>query len=328
VCVLTIRVDPGQLARSRFTLSRLAELSCALEVLNHPGRAPFARGWVDATRPRLDVRSVALVHALVEHDGPYVPDFLAPLTTEYEPTLDTELAAVAATPADTVRRHLAKAFPAGLPVEVSRALDRGGERGLAGRAADELRHCWQATLAESWPALRRILDEDVRHRAAQAARTGFADILGGLDPSLRWDGTQLTRDTSYDAAPEAVPGLVLLPSIFLPWPAMWNGSPGDVLLGYPARGRGAVWAAPARVLGTPALSPRRAALLSDLDTPRSTAELAGRHQLSPATVSYHLNRLRADGLVTRRQDGHSVLYTATDNARDLLTAMRRASSLA
>lgn len=94
--------------RSRFAPTRLAELSCALEVLTHPGRAPFARAWVASTRPRLDVDAVALVHALVEHDSPYVPDFLVPLPLEYEPSLETELATVAATPPVTVREQLAK----------------------------------------------------------------------------------------------------------------------------------------------------------------------------------------------------------------------------
>lgn len=323
--MLTVRVDAGQLVRSRFALSRLAELSCALEVLTHPDRAPFARGWVDATRPRLDLDAVALVHALVEHKSAYVPDFLVPLPADYEPALDTELAAVATTPAGTVRQQLAKTFPDGpLPAAVAEVLDRGGERAVAELAAEQLRRSWQVTLADSWPALRRVLDEDVRHRAAHAARAGFAEILTGLHPTLRWDGTRLTKQAAYDLELDPVPGLVLTPSVFLPWPAVWNGTPGDVLLGYPARGRGAVWSAPSPVLGAPALGPRRVALLADLGTPRSTSELATRHHLSPATVSYHLNRLGADGLVTRRKDGHSVLYTATDGAKALLSAIGQA----
>jgi DNA-binding transcriptional ArsR family regulator len=320
--VLSVRVDAPRLAQSRFALSRLAELSCALEVLTHPGRAPFARRWVAATR--LDADAVALVHALVEHEQPYVPDFLVPLPDSYEPSLEDELAAVAATPPDTVRRQLARAFPDGLPPAVARVLDRGGEASVAATAAEQLRRCWDATLAESWPSLRRVLDEDVRHRAARAARVGFGDILRDLHPGLRWDGTRLTKDAPYELSLAPAPGLVLTPSVFLPWTAVWNGAPTDVLLGYPARGRGAVWSSPSPMLGAPTLGTRRVALLADLDTPRSTSELATRHQLSPATVSYHLGRLCSDGLVTRRQDGHSVLYAATDGARSLLTAIHSA----
>lgn len=290
-------------------------------MLTHPTRAPFAHRWVAATE--LDIDAVALVHALVEHESPYVPDFLVPLPATYEPTLDAELAAVAAAPASVVRDQLVRAFPGGVPRAVARVLDAGGERAVAETAAAQLRACWDATLAESWPALRRVLDEDVRHRAAGAARSGLAEILNDLHPALRWDGSHLTKETAYELSLTPSPGLVLTPSVFLPWTAVWNGAPDDVLLGYPARGRGAVWSTPSPVWGAaPTLGARRVALLADLNTPRSTSELATRHHLSPATVSYHLNRLCTDGLVTRRQDGHSVLYAATDGARSLLEAVQ------
>lgn len=336
--MLTVRVAPARLVSSRFALSRLAELSCALEVLTHPSRAPFARGWVAATRPRLDPNDVALVHALVEHESWYVPDFLVPHPDEYEPTLDTELAAVAATPADVVLRQLGVTFALDTPAPTGAGFAVGpdqrapvpdvltdtlanGARALAERVADELRHCWDAVLAESWPAVRRILDEDVRARAANASRAGFAAILDGLHPDLRWDGALLTMATAYDLRSDTGPGPVLCPSVFLPRPAVWAGTPPRLLLGYPARGRGQVWSTPSPLVAAPALGPRRAALLADLAVPRSTSELAARHRLSPATVSYHLGRLRTEGLVTRRQSGHSVLYAATERATALLVAM-------
>ncbi len=216
--VLTLRVDPARLVRSRFALSRLAELSCALEVLTHPERAPFARGWVAATRPRVDLAAIALVHALVEHESWYVPDFLVPQSGGYEPTLDAELAAVAATPPDVVCEQLALAFRIGPPPaaaleragavagqdpraplpDVLAAALAGGGQAVARRAAAELRVSWQAVLAGSWPALRRVLDEDVRHRAARAGRDGLGEILDGLHPSLDWDGTHLTMDARFE----------------------------------------------------------------------------------------------------------------------------------
>ena len=334
--MLTLRVDPARLVRSRFALSRLAELSCALEVLTHPDRAPYAAGWVAVRRPRADSAAYPLVHALVEHESWYVPDFVVPLPADYEPTLDDELAAVAATPPDVVAEQLALAFRIGdppaaalersrsatdprapLPPVVTDALDRGT---VAAQAAAELRRAWDAVLADSWPALRRIHDEDVRHRTAQAGRSGFGEILDGLHPALHWDGTSLTMAAAFELTSADAPGVVLTPSVFLPRPALWAGTPGSVMLGYPARGRGQVWAAPS-VLGTPVLGERRAALLTDLEVPRSTSELAARHRLSPATVSYHLNRLRAAGLVTSRQAGHSVLYVPTERATALLAAI-------
>lgn len=312
--MLSVRVEPARLVGSRFALSRLAELSCALEVLSHPERAPFAAGWVAATR--FDPREFALVHALVGHGSWYVPDFLVPHPGEYEPSLDDELASVAATSSDVLRRQLSLAFNE-MPEVVAVAFDDGT---LAERVAEELRGCWQLVLAESWPGLRRILDEDVRERAAHASRAGFGVILDGLHPDLRWDGVELTMATRYDLASDGGPGLVLCPSVFLPRPAVWAGRPPQLLLGYPARGRGQLWSAPPPATA-PALGPRRVALLADLTVPRSTSELADRHDLSPATVSYHLGRLATAGLVTRRQSGHSVLYAATDRATALLVAM-------
>jgi len=83
-----------------------------------------------------------------------------------------------------------------------------------------------------------------------------------------------------------------------------------------------VWSEPTRVPGsTDVLGARRAALLGDLDVPRTTTELAARHLLSPATVSYHLGRMRAAGLVARRPDGHAVRYERTDQASALLAAI-------
>jgi len=82
---------------------------------------------------------------------------------------------------------------------------------------------------------------------------------------------------------------------------------------YPARGIATLWqqapAVPeglARLLGS-----SRAAKLADLAAPRSTAELAERLSLSPATASHHLAALRNARLVTGRREGRSVLYART-----------------
>jgi DNA-binding transcriptional ArsR family regulator len=340
--VITFAVDANRLARSRFAISRIAELTTGLEVLTHPERAPYAARWVAATRPRLDVAELAVLVALAECSSWYVPDFLVPVPAEYEPSLAVELDAVAAMPADLVRHQLRMAFRIGppppealrrtrsapgkdprapLPTVVADVLT-AGESALTACVAEQLDLCWRLVMADSWPALRRILDEDVRERAALASRTGFGEIVGSLHPALSWDGEQVSLRVRFDLSVDAAPGLVLTPSIFLPRPAVWLGTPGQVMVGYPALGRGRVWAEPERSADrTGLLGLRRTALLADLRTPRSTTDLASRHRLSPATVSYHLGRLHQAGLVARRQAGHSVLYQRTDQADVLLTAV-------
>ncbi|HEX5595277.1 MAG TPA: DUF5937 family protein [Micromonosporaceae bacterium] len=340
---MSFRVDADRLARSRFVLSRLAELTCGLEVLVHPDRAPYARSWVERTRRRLDPSRIAVLFALVNHSSWYVPDFLVPVPSRYEPTLEEEIQAVAAMPGELVRFQLRMAFQIGtpppaalersrvgtgrdprapLPVEVADVLDAGGETALAARVAEQLRYCWRRVVADSWSGLRTILDADVRHRAALASQVGFAEIVGNLHPRLQWDGARVTLQAPIDLDVEADPGLVLTPSVFLPRPAVWLGLPGQVMVGYPARGRGQVWSVPEPLAPeTGVLGERRAALLTDLAVPRSTTDLATRHGLSPATVSYHLSRLHRAGLVGRRQAGQSVLYERTRRAAELLSAL-------
>jgi hypothetical protein len=159
---MTFEVDADRLTRSRFALSRLMELTNSLEVLAHPGRAPYARTWVEPTRRRLDPRGVAVVWALVNHGSWYVPDFLAPIPDRYQPTLAEELATVAATPAHVVRTQLEMAFQIGppppaalhrsragpgrdprwpLPAEVADVLTGGGEAALAVCVAEQLGRC-------------------------------------------------------------------------------------------------------------------------------------------------------------------------------------------
>jgi DNA-binding transcriptional ArsR family regulator len=339
---ITVGVDADRLSRSRFAVSRLVELTNGLEVLAHPDRAPSARSWVARTRRTLDRGRAAVVLSLVGSATWYVPDFLVPIPATYEPQLDDELAAVAATPPAEVVEQLRLAFRIGPPPEAAVARTRAhpgddpraplppavgdllataGPGALAARAAAELRYCWRAALAAWWPEVRRTLDEDVRHRATEASRAGFAHLVPGLHPGVGWTGQRVELDHPNDVALDGAGGLVMTPSIFLPRPAVWLGRAAEVMIGYPARGRAALWASPPTPNGEQLLLGRtRARLLADLTTPRSTTELAARHRVSPATVSYHLTRLHRAGLVQRRQAGHSVLYERTNRGDEVLEA--------
>ena len=108
--------------------------------------------------------------------------------------------------------------------------------------------------------------------------------------------------------------MLLVPSAFS-WdrPATITDPPWQPTLVYPARGVGTLWeegeAAPDALAGV--LGATRAALLSALDAPRSTTDLARLLGLSPGGASQHLTALRAAGLVTARREGRSVLYART-----------------
>ncbi len=96
-------------------------------------------------------------------------------------------------------------------------------------------------------------------------------------------------------------------------------------LAYPARGVGLLWES-RPVTGTEALAAvlgrSRTRLLTELETPASTTDLARRTGLSAAGVSQYLTALRDAGLVSAHRAGRSVLYARTAAAETLLAAVR------
>ncbi|MFD7321458.1 ArsR/SmtB family transcription factor [Streptomyces sp. NPDC059875] len=118
-------------------------------------------------------------------------------------------------------------------------------------------------------------------------------------------------------------GLLLVPSAFA-WPRVLTRAvaPDPPQLAYPARGIGNLWE-PRTTTATDAvaavLGRSRTLLLTELDTPASTTQLAVHCGLSAAGVSQHLTALRNAGLVTAHRSGRSVLYARTSVADALLT---------
>ncbi|MDX2935205.1 ArsR/SmtB family transcription factor [Streptomyces ipomoeae] len=145
--------------------------------------------------------------------------------------------------------------------------------------------------------------------------------MAAPDQGLRRDRCHTTRRDTVDnrftvALP--VPLVVVVPSLVAAGPGVavdpTRGGRRPPMPAYPVRdtaiAKSIAPAAPsaemARLLG-----PTRAGLLAALARPASTAQLAARHFLSPATVSYHLGVLHRAGLVARARSGRSVLYRRT-----------------
>ena len=107
------------------------------------------------------------------------------------------------------------------------------------------------------------------------------------------------------------------------WPdvIVLTASPHVPTMSYSPRGIGTLWrqhptqagSALAEVLGR-----TRAILLSQLDLPMSTTQLATALALSAPTVSAHLHALQRAGIVGSRRDGRSVRYARTRLGDDLL----------
>ncbi|MCW3813226.1 winged helix-turn-helix domain-containing protein [Micromonospora sp. DR5-3] len=324
--MVAIGLSAGAVARVRFALSCLWETVASVRVLRDPGQHAIHLPWANRVRPRLAEAGLVgpgggLLWHLVPPAPGYLADFLTPPPAGLAPDLGQELAALRATPPETVRAHL-DLYNGPRPPALS-ALHADPEDGLH-RLAEEIEAYWRLALAGDWPRIRALLEAEVFRRARLLAEDGAAGLLNDLHERVRWEGDALLISQRHCAAPD-VPdgsGLVLVPSVFA-WPSVLSISAGDVpQLAYPARGLGALWACPPTApdaLGA-VLGRGRARLLAALDAPRSTTDLARRTGLSPAGVSQHLTALRAAGLVVTHRQGRSLLSSRTAVAEALLTA--------
>ncbi|RAG80998.1 ArsR family transcriptional regulator [Streptacidiphilus pinicola] len=325
--MLTLQFSAQDLARIRFARSPLSEAVHSVRALKDPGGHAVHLPWARRTRALLTDRQpgFALLSALVQVPGSYIPDFLTPVPESGSPSLDEQVDALVRTPAAIVRADLERlAGPRATPVE---ALHRDPTAGLE-RLADELHGYWELAVAPHWPRLARLLDGEILRRARLMADGGAAALFADLHPMVRWEGGLLHVDHRryhHDRTLAAGQGLVLIPSVFV-WPECFSQTnpPRQPGLIHPARGVACLWesdsaTAPdglARVLGR-----SRAVLLAALDTPRSTSELATRVGMPAPTVSHHLKALHAAGLTTADRVGRSVLYLRTP-AADLLFAQQ------
>ncbi|MFF9427210.1 DUF5937 family protein [Streptomyces sp. NPDC014746] len=314
----------ADLAQTRFAVSPMWEVVTSYRIVaHHPDSAPHGR-WAAQVRPRIVRAGLdrGWLAALIPARG-YLADFLNPTPAGPFPTLDAELGAVRAAPAADVRDDLDALERDGVDAARLRPL-REDPAAVLPKIADEIGTYWELALAPYWARIQKVLEADVFHRARQVAEHGSARVLGELHETVRWDdGTlRLVRRHCALTRDQAGSGLLLVPSVFA-WPQVLTRSvhPDPPQLAYPARGFGSVWEprttdatdAVAAVLGR-----SRTLLLTELDTPASTTQLATHCGMSAAGVSQHLIALRNAGLVTAHRSGRSVLYARTAVADQLL----------
>ena len=313
------------MARTRFAISPMWELAHSLQALRDPSRAAVHLPWLRSLSGRLGDLDIKPLVALIPTTG-YTPDFLTPPPAGPLGEIEAELAAVAATPEQTVLDELAIYARANRAHRVAAPwLERPQERLAA--TVRTLREFWSRALEPHWPRIRALLDADIAHRARRLTDGGPAALFADLLPErVRWRGDRLEIDVSFTGDRDlGGQGLLLVPSVFQwPGPAIVSRSPWQPSLMYPARGVSSLWEAGrgssaglARVIGA-----GRARLLEQLDAPRSTTDLAPLTGLSPGGVSQHLAALREAGLVSSRREGRSVLYLRTPAADALVTASR------
>lgn len=324
--MVDMRFDIESISGVRFGVSPMFETMLSVGALRDPAAAPLHLPWVeDARRLTADLELEPLL--LLLRPDAYMPDFLNPPPAGPTAELADELEVMLATPPAQVRAEVRRcyedtALPAALEGFVSRP--RTAMRALA----ELLRDYWELVLVAHWPRMKSLLEHDIRYRSRQLADGGTRELFADLDPSITWQDDGILRIEKRECADTVVQlderGLLLLPSAFA-WPkvVLVTAAPWQPTVAYPARGVGMLWeperpAAPdalSRLLGS-----GRASVLSALDRPRSTTDLARVLGISPGGVSQHLSVLHSAGLVSRRRDRRVVLYLRSHSGDALIQA--------
>jgi DNA-binding transcriptional ArsR family regulator len=323
------QVSADTLAGSRFVISPLAETTASLIALDrgvaaHPGE----RQWLDAHRAAYQryTRDHPVVPAILRVAAArwWVPALVTapPVITGApvsggEASFGDELSQIISMPPDVAAADLAEA---GL---------RATAEDLPRMAAELLAWVWEAAVQRYWPTRRRIIEADIVARTTQLGRGGWAEALSDMRPGMRWLGNGRLQINALDRPPREISGAQLFFVPVTPSTAGWVAwdEPHRYALTYSCSGQlahGARAATPETLAAL--LGPARAAILTLLDTPKTTTHLVALTGQRLGSVGRHLQILRAAGLLERRRVGRSVLYHRSP-AGDLLVRIQDEAGL-
>ncbi|MEV4889895.1 transcriptional regulator [Nonomuraea sp. NPDC055795] len=313
-------INADTLARSRFVVSALAETTASLLTLATGGAAhPGERAWLDAHQPAYrrrmsddPVSALLLRAALGRH---WIADFLIPTPDDDGAArFEDELERVRETPAEVIHADLEVSLGGPLPAPLERA-------DLGERAADLLAWVWRETVSRSWPRRRRVVEADIAARSERLSQGGWAAVLDGMRPGMRWLGEGRLQINAHDYPPRELSGVQLLFVPVTPGCGRWVSwrLPHRYAVIYPCRGalaegeRVPVPDALGKLLG-----PARAGVLVLLAGPKNTTQLVALTGQGLGSVGRHLKVLLDARLIRRRRVGRSVLYSRTDLGQALV----------
>ncbi|NGN94334.1 helix-turn-helix transcriptional regulator [Nocardioides sp. KC13] len=300
------------LSEVRFAISPLNELTLSLRSLRDPGRFPLHLPWTRSVASA-DLDREALL--ALTNDRLWIPDFLNPRPRTPLSRLEDELEVVAATPPDRLRADLdAVHFDGGPPEVLS-----GRPQEVLRRVVAALRGYWDTCFEPHWQRMRAVLEADIVHRGRTIVHSGMAAMFADISPRVALADDLLTiqlvtskvdyrRTTAGD-------GLTLVPTLFTRNPSTPISPEEPPVMFYPARGLGTLWTtdrpqAPRALQDL--IGATRSGLLTLLEAPASSTELAVRLGVTTTAVNQHLRAMRAAGLLTSARHGRSVLYLRSD----------------
>lgn len=323
--MLTLSFSAHDLAQTRFATSPLQEVVASIRVLKEPASQIVHQPWAIQTQPVLAESGIDFtpLSDLVPMPSWYIPDFLTPPATTPTPEFAAQMATLRSTPQEQVCADLDHMIGVESPwLDELRADPKAG----LSRLADVIEAYWELAIAPYWPRLHSLQQGDVFYRARRLADGGAARLFEDLASIVRWqDDTLYIAHPRYSGSqPLKGQGLLLIPSVFV-WPSVFSSTipPWQPTLTYPARGVASLWARkdqPTIEALTAVMGRSRTLLLTELESPASTTELAYRTGLAVASVSEHLTALRTAGLVTAHRVGRFVLYVRTTVADALVMA--------
>jgi DNA-binding transcriptional ArsR family regulator len=312
--MIRYRFGQDDVLRTRFAIAPLMELIGAFYVLRRPDHYTVHRRWSAWAVPRIPELDLSLLDAATPFGGPYWPVFVSPPPRQPHPTIEAELARVAATPPDRVAAEITQRYTDDLPAAARPFV--ADPAGALAALVEQMRALWTAVLAPRWATVSALLEAELTARARSLVAVGSRAAFADLHPSVRWDAGRLTVRATVKTADVDLGGrgLLLIPSAFT-WPRVWprTDPPWDPALVYPPSGIGDLWepaAAHDEALES-LIGRRRTRILLELDRPAATLDLAGRMSISAGGISDHLSVLRRAGLVTRRREGRRVVYART-----------------
>jgi DNA-binding transcriptional ArsR family regulator len=319
--MIELHLRAADLAETSFAISPVQEAAFSLWVWRMPERQPFHLPWRTAHAAAWADLDAEMLEAIVS-PRKWLPDFLTPRPTTPLTEFDRELDIVRATPPKRVRADILATYG---DDPVPDALV-GRPSAVLRRMCDALDEYWQACLLPYWPRIHAVLEADVVHRSRQLALGGARELFGELDQRVRWHDGNLYLDRHPNESLHVEVdgrGLRLVPSLFCRGAVTYIDMSEPPVITYPARGRATVWETVPIETGDALVAlvgAVRAQLLTMLDRPASTTELAHRLGVTPSAVSQHLSVLRAARLLNRARSGRSVLYLRSALADELVGA--------